>query len=80
MEFDEPLKENFTIYSKSGCENCRKVKKMLTDNNFLFVELCFLGNHNFYSLFSSCCGNPQIGCNYHLQAFRNYHSIFGQHY
>ena len=39
MEFEEPLKENFTIYSKSGCENCRKVKKILNDNNFLFVEI-----------------------------------------
>ena len=39
IEFDEPRKQNFTIYSKSGCENCRKVKKILTYKNFVYIEI-----------------------------------------
>ena len=31
MEFIEPLKIGFTIYSKSGCINCNNVKKLLKD-------------------------------------------------
>ena len=31
MEFEEPLQNGFTIYSKSGCFYCTKVKKLLTD-------------------------------------------------
>jgi glutaredoxin len=29
MEFTEPLKTGFTVYTKSGCPNCTKVKKLL---------------------------------------------------
>lgn len=31
--FELPSQQNFTIYSKSGCINCRKVKDLLKKNN-----------------------------------------------
>ena len=33
MEFEEPSKDSFTIYSKSGCYNCKKTKDLLTEIN-----------------------------------------------
>lgn len=33
MLFEEPSENNFTIYSKSGCINCRKVKDLLKSKN-----------------------------------------------
>ena len=39
MEFFEPLKTGFTIYSKSGCSNCTKVKKLLLDKQSFFLDV-----------------------------------------
>jgi glutaredoxin 3 len=36
MEIENPSEFGFTIYSKSGCPNCIKVKKLLKDNNINF--------------------------------------------
>lgn len=36
MEIVNPSESGFTIYSKSGCPNCIKVKKLLKDNNINF--------------------------------------------
>jgi len=36
MEFPNPQKGQFTIYSKSGCINCNKVKNLLKENNISF--------------------------------------------
>ena len=36
MEFPKPQKNKFTIYSKSGCVNCTKVKNMLKEKSFMF--------------------------------------------
>ena len=36
MEFEEPTKSGFTIYSKSGCINCTKVKSLLKEKNLFF--------------------------------------------
>ncbi len=36
MEFEKPYKCGFTIYSKSGCPNCLKVKALLKDKNLIF--------------------------------------------
>jgi glutaredoxin len=36
MEFELPTKSGFSIYSKSGCPNCSKVKSFLKDNNYDF--------------------------------------------
>ena len=37
MEFPLPIKGQFTIYSKSGCINCTKVKNLLKDKQMLFT-------------------------------------------
>ena len=34
MNFEEPFVKTFTIYSKSGCINCRKVKDLLKSCGF----------------------------------------------
>ena len=33
MSFEEPSKSGFTVYSKSGCPNCRIVKNLLKKEN-----------------------------------------------
>ena len=35
----KPLDEGYTIYSKSGCMYCNKVKQMLTEKKKFFVEV-----------------------------------------
>jgi len=37
--FFMPLETGFTVYSKSGCSYCSKVKKLLMDNQIFFVEV-----------------------------------------
>lgn len=37
MEFYTPMDTGFTIYSKSGCQNCTKVKKLLIEKKALYV-------------------------------------------
>jgi glutaredoxin len=39
MIFFTPLETGFTIYSKSGCSNCTKVKKLLLDKQSFFVDI-----------------------------------------
>jgi len=39
MEFAEPYPTGFTIYSKSGCHNCSKIKKVLTEKHLFFLEV-----------------------------------------
>jgi glutaredoxin len=39
MEIEEPFKTGFTVYSKSGCPNCTKVKKLLNEKKLFFVEI-----------------------------------------
>lgn len=39
MEFTEPQNIGFTVYSKSGCPNCVKVKRFIKDKNFLITEI-----------------------------------------
>ena len=36
MDIPEPLYEQFTVYSKSGCVNCTKVKKLLQEKQVKF--------------------------------------------
>jgi glutaredoxin len=47
MSFQEPMKQGFTIYSKSGCPNCKRVKDMLKRVNIDF----FLVDCDDYLLF-----------------------------
>ena len=39
MEIEEPFKTDFTVYSKSGCPNCTKVKKLLIEKKVFFVDI-----------------------------------------
>lgn len=38
MEFINPTKKGYTIYSKSGCPYCDKAKKLLEDDNLTVVD------------------------------------------
>lgn len=37
--FRNPSKTEYTIYSKSGCSNCTKVKDLLQSNNIPFIVI-----------------------------------------
>lgn len=39
MSFFAPLETGFTIYSKSGCSYCTKVKKILLDKQIFFLDV-----------------------------------------
>lgn len=39
MDIFEPLEKGFTIYSKSGCPNCTKIKKILFDKQIFFLDV-----------------------------------------
>ena len=39
MEGCDPIDVGYTIYSKSGCVNCRKFKQLLMDKNFFFYDI-----------------------------------------
>jgi glutaredoxin len=34
-----PLDEGYTIYSKSGCGFCKKIKKLLLEKNIFFLDV-----------------------------------------
>ena len=36
MEFPMPEKDQFTVYSKSGCINCSKIKNLLKEKGLAF--------------------------------------------
>ena len=37
--FRSPSKNEYTVYSKSGCPNCIKVKELLQSNNIPFIVI-----------------------------------------
>ena len=39
MEYTRPSESGFTIYSKSGCLQCSKVKTLLQDNRLSFTAV-----------------------------------------
>jgi glutaredoxin len=39
MEFIGPDTTNFTVYSKSGCPNCKTVKNFIKDKHFFVTEI-----------------------------------------
>jgi len=70
MEFEEPTSNNFTIYSKSGCILCDKVKDLLTKNMLVFSvvdcdEYLLEDKQGFLLFINSCakkdtCGFPKV--------------------
>ena len=58
MIFEEPFENKFTIYSKSGCTNCRKVKDLLKMSKLEYEiidcdEYLLEDKHNFLSFIKS---------------------------
>lgn len=39
MEITEPNKNGFTIYTKSGCQNCSLAKKFIKEKYFFLTEI-----------------------------------------
>ena len=39
MNIENPVETGFTIYSKSGCPNCTRIKKILTEKKLTFIEI-----------------------------------------
>lgn len=39
MQFENPSQIGFTVYSKSNCSFCTKVKQLLKDNQIFFLEI-----------------------------------------
>jgi len=37
IEFEKPMDTCYTVYSKSGCPNCKKVKDLLTTQHITFT-------------------------------------------
>jgi glutaredoxin len=63
MEFTKPEIIGFTIYSKSGCHNCSKIKSALKDKKCIFNEVdcdeyLIEERDNFLSFIESNIGKP----------------------
>ena len=39
MDIVKPLDLGFTVYSKTGCINCKKIKKILLDTKHFFLDV-----------------------------------------
>ena len=39
MEIMKPTTAGFTVYSKSICMNCKKIKNILLENNLFFINV-----------------------------------------
>jgi glutaredoxin len=39
MNIEKPVETGFTIYSKSGCPNCTRIKKILSEKKLTFIEI-----------------------------------------
>jgi glutaredoxin len=39
MDIQRPVETGFTIYSKSGCPNCTRIKKLLSEKKQTFIEI-----------------------------------------
>jgi hypothetical protein len=64
MDFEKPLESGFTIYSKSGCYNCTKVKALLNDKNLLLKVIdCdeyILEDKESFLLFITSLSNKEV--------------------
>ena len=39
MNIEKPVETGFTIYSKSGCPNCTRIKKTMIEKKQTFIEI-----------------------------------------
>ncbi len=79
MEFEEPSKTGFTIYSKSGCPNCLKVKRFLEEQKLEYVLIScdefLIDNKTQFLLFIKNIANTE--CNFFPMVFYNKEFIGG---
>lgn len=63
MEIPSPSKNQFTIYSKSGCPNCIKVKQLLKEKQIIFniinCDEFILENKEFFLQFIQTLANKE---------------------
>jgi glutaredoxin len=63
MEYELPLKDGFTVYSKSGCINCKKIKDIIIKNNMLLnvidCDEYLIENKNLFLLFINKLSNVE---------------------
>ena len=38
-QIEEPCLKGFTVYSKSGCQNCTSIKKFIKEKHFFLTEI-----------------------------------------
>jgi glutaredoxin len=78
-QFPSPKQRQFTIYSKTGCTNCSRVKQFLEENNLLYTEVncdLFLGEHKqSFLLFIQHLAGKQV--NTFPMVFDHFHFIGG---
>ena len=79
MEILEPQENTFTIYSKSGCPNCVKVKQLLKDKQIIFTivdcdEYILTDKHFFLQKMQEITGKE---CKYFPMVFDNKYFIGG---
>jgi glutaredoxin len=64
MEFENPNEVGFTIYSKSGCPNCLKIKLLLKEKNLIFnvidCDEYILEDKPFFLLFINELANKEV--------------------
>ena len=81
IEFIEPKTGEYTIYSKSGCTNCRKVKALLNENGITFslidCDEYLLECKQEFLLFINSIIAINIECKMFPMVFDNKHFIGG---
>ena len=64
MEFENPSESGFTIYTKSGCPNCTKVKALLKDKklkfNLIDCDEYIIEDKDFFLLFIKELTNTEV--------------------
>ena len=64
MDIIKPNESGFTIYSKSGCPNCLKVKALLKKNNINFIivdcDEYIIEDKQFFLLFINKLSNTSV--------------------
>jgi len=64
MDFTQPLSTGFTVYSKSGCIMCSKVKNLLKEKSIFFQvidcdDYLIEDKEGFLSFMESCVGSSK---------------------
>jgi len=64
MDIIKPIETGFTVYSKSGCPNCLKIKTLLKDKNINFIivdcDEYIIEDKTFFLLFINKLAKTQV--------------------